>query len=172
VARDAAARQSDVDAESVKLIAEEGARGKYQPGKVTFSAKQGKSIDLDRLRADLQATRLGKGTRSRVTYLEITATGQVVAAGKELKLDVAGTAQQFELGEDPNDKPKEGEKTALQRLREAVTGGKKVVSVTGRVQGWSGAWPAVLKELADQEKEPGKRKPALLFVTDFELAGK
>jgi hypothetical protein len=97
----------------------------------------------------------------------------VVAADKELRLNVAGTKQHFPLGEDPKAKPKEGEKTALARLREAVAKGEKVTSVTGRVQGWSGVFPAVLKELAEQEaKEPGLRKPAVLFVTDFEVARK
>jgi hypothetical protein len=169
VARDATARQSDVDDKSVKLVAEGESR--YSPGKITFSAKKGKSIDLDKLRADLQETRLGKRTSSRVTYLEITATGKVVEDGKELRLHVGGTKQQFLLGEDPKDKPKEGEKTPLARLRESVAKGKKVISVTGRVQGWSGVWPAVLKELAaEQEKEPSKRKPSVLHVTDFEVA--
>jgi hypothetical protein len=173
VVRDATARQSDVDDKSVKLIAEEGATGSYQPGTVVFSAKKGKSIDLVKLRADLQATRLGKRTSSRVTYLEITATGQVVAADKELRLNVAGTAQVFLLWEDPKDRPKEAEKSAFRRLARAVERGEKVVSVTGRVRGWSGVFPAVLKELAEEQaKEPGKRGPSLLSVTDFEVARK
>jgi hypothetical protein len=170
VARDATARQSDVDAAKVLLVVEDG-KGSYRPGTITFAARKGKSIDLDQLRAELQKTRLGKGTRSEVTYLEITATGKVEEADKKLRLEVGGTTQQFELGEDPRVLPREGEKTALGRLREAVAKGEKVSSVTGRVQGWSGKWPAVLKELAaEQEKEPGKRKPSLLFVTDFEVA--
>jgi hypothetical protein len=170
VARGATARQSDVDGESVKLVVE-GDSGSYRPGKITFSAKNGKSISLDKLRANLQETRLGKRTSSRVTYLEITATGKVVEADKELRLEVGGTTQQFLLGEDPKVKLGEGEKTALHRLREAVAKGKKVISVTGRVQGWSGVFPTVLKELAaEQGKEPSKRKPPLLSVTDFEVA--
>ena len=170
MARDATARQSDVDADSVKLSVE-GDSGSYLPGKITFAAKKGKSVDLNRLRADLQETRLGKRTSSKVVYLEITATGKVVEAGKELKLNVGGTTEQFVLGENPKDKPKKDEKTALARLREAVAKGKKVVSVTGRVQGWSGTWPTVLKELAaEQAKEPDKRKTPLLYVTDFEVA--
>ena len=169
--RETTARQSDVDAKSVKLIAQEGATGDYQPGTVTFSARKGKSIDLAKLRAGLQATRLGKRTSSRVTYLEITATGQVVVASKELQMNVSGTTQQFLIGEDPKAGSKEGEKTALRRLREAADRGEKVISVTGRVQGWNGVFPAVLKALAEEEaKEPGKRKPPLLLVTGFEVA--
>jgi hypothetical protein len=171
VARDAAARQSGVDDKSVKLSADEGAKGSYQPGTITFAAKKGKSIDMAKLRADIQAMRLGKGTRSKVTYLEITATGEVTAKDKELRLDVAGTKERFLLGADP--KSKKGEKSALSRLREAVANGEKVTSVTGRVEGWSGTWPSVLKALeAEEKKEPGKRKPPRLFVTDFEVASK
>ena len=171
MARDATARQSDVDDKSVKMVVEGKPGADYRPGKISFAAKKGKSIDLVELRADIQATRLGKGTDSEVTYLEITATGIVVEAGKELQLNVGGTKQQFLLGEDPKAKPKEGEKTPLGRLREAVAKGKKVISVTGRVQGWSGVWPRVLRELAaEQAKEPSKRKPAVFHVTDFEFA--
>ena len=173
MARDAAARQSGVDDKSVKLSAAEGAKGSYQPGTITFAARKGKSIDLARLRADIQETRLGKRTSSKVTYLEVAATGQVVASGKELLLKVAGTKEQFLLGENANAKPREGEKTALGRLRDAVGKGENVMSVTGRVEGWSGTWPAVLKALeAEEKKEPGKRKPARLFVKDFEVAKK
>jgi len=171
VAQEATARQSGVDDKSVKLTAKEGATGSYQPGTITFAARKGKSIDLAKLRADIQATRLGKRTSSAVTYLEITATGTVVEAGKELKLTVSGTKDQFLLGEDPQAKPAKGEKTALSRLREAVTKGEKVTGVTGRVEGWSGKWPDVLKALeAEEKKAPGKRKPSRLFVTGFEVA--
>src|SRR5262249_4839880 len=156
VARTAAARQSGVDDKSVKLSADEGAKGSYQPGTITFAARKGKSIDLSRLRADIQATRLGKRTSSKVTYLEITATGQVAVKDKELWLDVAGTKERLLLGGDPTSKPKEGEKTAAGRLRDAVAKGEKVTSVTGRVEGWSGKWPDVLKALeAEEKKEPG-----------------
>jgi hypothetical protein len=57
--------------------------------------------------------------------------------------------------------------TPFQRLQQRLAKGEKLVSVTGRVQGWSGRWPDVLRELAGKEKAADK-KPALLMVTDFQ----
>src|SRR6266852_8982963 len=145
--------------------------GKYRHGTITFAAKKGKSIDLRKIQEDLRATRLGKSTGSGVNYLDITAEGEVVVADKETLLKVSGDGQQFLLGDDPKVKPKEGEKTAYQRLTDALAKGKKIASVTGRVQGWSGRWPAVLRELAGEAgkdaKDPDKpatKKLTLLIV--------
>jgi hypothetical protein len=173
VARDATARQSDVEAKSVKLAVLTDS-GSYRPGLITFTVKKGGSFDLEKLRSNLQGTRLSGRTRMQVKYLEITATGTVMATGKELVLKVAGTNEQFQLGEDPDAKPKEKDKekqkSVLTRLREAVAKGEKVTSVTGRVQGWTGVFPVVLKALLEeQKKEPEKRKPNVLFVTGFEV---
>src|SRR5262245_51534420 len=145
--RDTIARQSDVDAGSIKYEMEPGT-GRYRNGTITFSAKKGKSVDLDKLHESLRATRLGGRTRSGVNYFEITAEGEVAVVGKEALLKVSGTGQQFALGEDPKAKPKAGTKTPYQRLRDALAKGEKVTSVTGRVDGWSGVWPTVLSELA------------------------
>ena len=49
MARDAIARQYDVDKNSVKLEME-AAGGDYRPGTIRFIAKQGKSINLDQIR--------------------------------------------------------------------------------------------------------------------------
>jgi hypothetical protein len=117
------------------------------------------------------------GTGSGVNYLEITAEGEVVIGDKETLLKVSGAEQQFLLGDDAKAKPKEGEKTPYQRLVEALANGKKIASVTGRVQGWSGRWPVVLRELAKETEKDAKeadkaasKKPTLLVVKDFELA--
>jgi hypothetical protein len=176
--RDTIARRSDVDKSSMKYEMEPGS-GSYRNGTITFAAKKGKSLDLAAIHADLKATRLGSKTRSAVNYLEVTASGDVTVVGKETLLKVAGTEQQFSLGDDPKAKPKEGAKTPFQRLTEARAKGEKVVSVTGRVHGWSGRWPAVLKALpgkpaADAEKsgEAAARKTPLLIVTDFQTAKK
>jgi hypothetical protein len=174
--RDTIARQSDVDKDSIKYDVEPG-NAKYRNGTITFAAKKGKSIDLYALHTNLLMTRLGKGTRSAVNYLDITAEGEVVQHNKDMRLKVSGTHQQFTLGEDPKAKAKEGTKTPFQRLREVLATGDKVVSVTGRVQGWAGTWPATLKEieqkrLKDNELAPEKRTPTLLMVMDFEIAKK
>ena len=174
--RDTIARQSDVDKSSMKYEVEPGT-GKYRNGTITFAAMKGKSIDLKKLRESIQATRLGGNTRSGVNYLDITTEGEVVVADKETLLKVTGAEQQFLLGDDPKAKPKEGEKTPYQRLTEALANGKKIASVTGRVQGWSGRWPTVLGELAKEHEKNGKeagaaKKPTLLVVRDFEIAEK
>ena len=170
--RDTIARRSDVDKNSVKYEVEPGT-GKYRNGTITFSALKGESIDLQKLGENIKETRLGKGTRSGVNYLEITAEGEVIAADKDALLTVSGTAQQFTLGDDPKVKPEEGVKTPYQRLREALAKGEKIASVTGRVQGWSGVWPKVLRELTKgPDKDMDRKKPTLLFVTDFQTVKK
>src|SRR5262249_5517821 len=157
----------DVDKDSVKYEVEPEKK-RYSNATVTFAAKKGESFNINGLRDDLKKTRLGGKTRSGVNYLEITATGDVVAGEKEDVLKVSGTKDQFVLGDDPKVKPEAGKKTAYQRLEEALKKGEKIVSVTGRVAGWSGGWPKVLSELS---KEPAKgERRTVLVVTDFEGA--
>ncbi len=176
--RDTIARQSDVDKSSMKYEVEPGS-GKYRNGTITFYPQKGKSLDLAKIHASLQTTRLAGKTRSAVNYLEITAKGEVTVVEKDTLLKVAGTTQQFALGDDPKAKPKEEAKTPFQRLCEALAKGETVTSVTGRVIGWSGPWPEVLRALAgepakDSEKsdKPAAKKPLLLIVTDFQTAKK
>jgi hypothetical protein len=172
VARDAIARQYDVDKNAVKLEMQAG-EGDYRPGIITFFAKKGKSIDLDQIRASIQATRLSGGTRMQVTYLEVTALGDVAQVHQDIVLKVKGTGQEFTLAADPNAGPK-GKTSAFQRLREALGRGEQVTSVTGRVEGWSGRFPDVLRALEGQSTEhqekpdkPAPRKRPRLLVTDF-----
>ena len=177
--RDTIARQSDVDKSLMKYEIEPGSKGKYQIGTITFYAKKGKSIDLEKIHQDIKATRLSGKTHSEVKYLEITAAGMVAASDKETRLEVAGTGQQFALADDPKAKTKKGEKTAFQRLQDALAKGEEVVSVTGLVQGWSGLWPEVLREFpgksakktAEAEKSVPKKMPVLI-VTDFQTSKK
>jgi hypothetical protein len=136
MASDAIARQYDVNKNSVILTCEPGKQS-YRPGTIAFAAKAGKSIDLAKMRESIAATRLSGGTNMGMEYLEITATGAVQASDK-------GT---------------------LERLRDALARGEKLSSVTGRVQGWNGRFPDVLKAL---EKAPPESRSVLL-VTDFEM---
>src|ERR1700682_1957921 len=138
MARDAITRQYDVEKNLVTLTCEEG-KGGYRPGLITFSAKKGKSIDLKKIRESITATRLSGGTGMGVDYLEITALGAVEARDKELLLTVSGCGQQFTLIEAPT------AKGMAQKLREALDRGEKVTGVTGRVQGWKGTFPIVLR---------------------------
>ncbi len=172
--RDTIARQSDVDKSSMKYEVEPGS-GDYRIGTITFSAKKGKSIDLEKIHESIKGTRLSGKTRSAVNYLEITVEGAVVEVDKKLLLRVTGTAHEFGLSDDPKAKPTEGTKTPMQRLREALAKGEKVVTVTGRVEGWSGPWPVVLRELpgapakGTKEDKPSSKKTALLIVRDFQV---
>ena len=162
MACDAIARQYDVDADLTKLTLPKGQKGSYQLGTIEFAAKKGKSIDLDKIHESITATRLSGGTNMRVDYLEITAKGQVFERDKELVLKVSSTGQELLLSEEPT------AKDGLQRLREAVARGDKVSTVTGRVPGWSGRFPDVLRAWA-KAPDTQKRK---LAVVGFEIEKK
>jgi hypothetical protein len=162
MARDAIARQYDVDADSTKLTRPEGQQGSYQLGTIEFAAKKGKSIDLDKIQESISATRLSGGTNMRMDYMEVTAKGEVIQRDKELVLKVAGTGQELMLSEEP------AAKGGLERLREAVARGDKVSVVTGRVPGWNGRFPNVLKAW---EKADDVEKHRLAVVS-FEVEKK
>ena len=159
MAHDAITRQYDVEKNLVTLTCEEG-KGGYRPGLITFHAKKGKSIDLQKIRDSITATRLSGGTGMSVDYLEITVLGAVEIRDKETLLSVSGSALQFSLADAPSAKGK------LQKLRDALAQGEKVTSVVGRVEGWTGVFPVVLKGLANA--------PAVqtLQVIDFEIGKK
>ncbi len=159
-AHDAIARQYDVEKNKVILTCEPG-KGSYRPGTIQFTAKKGKSIDLDKVRESIAATRLSGGTNMGMDYLEITVIGTVELRTKDLVLKVAGTDEQFVLGELPKD-------SAMQKLRDAVARGDKVSTVVGRVPGWSGRFPNVLKTL---ESVP-PTAPRMLLVRDFTITAK
>src|ERR1019366_1788229 len=123
MARDAISRQYDVDKNSMTLTCE-GDKSAYRPGMITFQAKKGRSIDLDKMRESITASRLSGGTSMKMEYLEITAIGDVQFGDKEAIFTVAGTNQKFVLGEDPS------AKGALQKLRDAQARGEKIANVT------------------------------------------
>src|SRR5262245_41102428 len=98
MARDAIARQYDVDKNLVTLTCAPGREG-YRPGVITFYPSEGRSLDLDKMRESITATRLSGGTNMKVDSLDITARGGIVRVGKELLLRVGGTGQDFVLQE-------------------------------------------------------------------------
>src|SRR5437870_3280518 len=116
MARDAIARQYDVDKNAVTITCETD-KGDYRPGTITFHAKKGKAIDLEKVRESIAATRLSGGTSMSVQWLEVTARGDVIADGSELRLKVSGNGHEFVLREDPE------AKAMLGRLREALARG-------------------------------------------------
>ena len=154
MARDATARLYDVHPGSV-VLKKRDEQKKYDHGTITFRARKGKLIDLDKLHESIWATRLSGGTRSGLVSLEVTAVGEVVVNGKDTILRVAGSKSHFLLGKNPV----EGHEDELDKLRAAVKAGRKVVSVTGRLDGWKGRWPQVLRKLPS--------KPRRILVTSF-----
>jgi hypothetical protein len=162
MARDAIARQYDVDADSILILVPPGEKGSYLLGTIEFAPKKGRSIDLDQINESIAATRLSGNTNMSVDYLEITATGQVIERDKELVLKVSGTGQELVLTEEPS------AKDGLRRLREAVARGDRVSTVKGRVPGWSGRFPVVLRAW-ENAPDAQKRK---LTVMDFGIEKK
>ena len=143
MARDATARQYDVDADRVKL--------NIDKGEITFQAKKGRLVDLDKLHESIWATRLGVGTGMAMNWLDVTAVGEVVVEKDRVVMKVKGSDQTFVL--------KEGDKKVFAGLKEAADG-KKSFSVTGRVEGWKGHFPPFLKTLP--------KKPRAILVKEFE----
>jgi hypothetical protein len=144
VARDATARQYDVDADAVRLD--------ISKGEITFRAKKGRLVDLDKLHESIRATRLSGGTGMGMNWIDVTAVGEVVADKGGLALRVKGSDQHFVL--------KAGDKAAFTRLSDAAGRGEKGVSVTGRVEDWAGHFPPFLKTLP--------KKPRVILVKEFE----
>jgi hypothetical protein len=154
VACDATARLYDVDEDSVvfkKLQRTE----KYDQGTITFRARKGRLIDLDKLHESIWATRLSGGTRSGLVTLEVTAIGHVVASKDKTVLRVAGSEAEFLLGRNPDAK------------HTAVFGPLKkmprenVVKLTGRIDNYTGRWPKVLASMPEN--------PRRILVASFEV---
>ncbi len=156
MAREATARLYDVDAETI-AFKRFNKTGKYDIGTVTFRAKPGKLIDLDKLHESVWATRLSGGTSSGLVSLEVTVVGMIVVGDKETTLKVTGAEPEFVLAQNP-----EAEfNAAFDDLKAALGRGEKVTKVSGRLDGWSGRWPEMLKKLP--------AKPRRLLVTRFEM---
>ena len=134
--------------------------GGYRPGVITFYAKKGRSLDIEKIRESINATRLSGGTGMSVVSFEITALGEITLGDTDATIRIGGIDRVFTLGEDAS------AKGSFQKLRDAVKRGDKIVSVTGRVPGWSGVFPKVLQGLAKMP-EPDRNR---LLVTSFEIA--
>lgn len=158
MAREATARLYDVQRSSV-VLKKFTEKEKYDIGSVTFRAKKGRLIDLDKLHESVWATRLSVGTRSGLVSLEVTAVGEAVVKGKETTFKVAGSSARFVLEKNPEDE----HKGQFEKLRAAVSAGEKVVSVSGRIADYSGRWTTVLAKMP--------KKPRRILVTSFKTAG-
>lgn len=161
MARDATTRLYDVDQHRTvlkRLFDKE----KYDHAEIFFRARRGKLIELDRLYESLWATRLSGGTRSGVVSLVVTIEGDVVVEDKQSILRSPGSERRFILVSESEAKGEKAQKTKLEEMREVIGNGAKVIRVTGRIDGWRGKWPEVLKK-------PFSNSVRIL-VTGFETA--
>jgi hypothetical protein len=138
-----------VDADAVRLD--------LKKGEVTFRAKRGRLVSLDKLHESIWATRLSGNTGMSINWLDVTAVGDVVVEKDRIVLKVTGSDEIFELQDDARSA---AGRTPMARLRELAQGGQKQVSVTGRVDGWKGHFPPFLKTLP--------KKPRVILVREFE----
>ena len=151
MARDATARQYDVDADAVRLD--------LKKGEVTFRAKKGRLVSLDKLHESIWATRLSGNTGMAINWIDVTAVGTVIVEKDRIVLKVTGMDDVFVLQEDS--RTAAVGKSPLSRLRAAAQGGQTQMSVTGRVDGWKGHFPPFLKTLP--------KKPRVILVKEFEV---
>jgi hypothetical protein len=135
-------------------------KNRYDSATVTFRAKQGKLIDLQKMHESIWATRLSGGTRSGVICLEVTVEGTVSQSGDKTFLQIDGTDQRFVLVSDVRAKPEGAKAGAFKAVIQAVDDGQMNVSITGFVDGWVGRWPGVLAR-------PAAKQPQLM-VTGFQ----
>jgi hypothetical protein len=152
VARDATARLYDVDANSIVLD--------KKAGTITFQAKKGRVVDLDRFHESIWATRLGDRTGMTLHRLEVNTAGAAEVNGNEVLLKVPGSDQGFVLIEDINTRNGSA-KTPMERLREAANRGPVQVKVTGQIDNWSGNLTTLSKTLP--------AKPRRLLVKEFQI---
>ena len=94
--------------------------------------------------------------------LEVTAVGEAVADHDRLLFRVPGSKDYFELLSDPESQQAGETTTDYELMRQAMQRGNRVTMVTGRVDGWSGRWPTVLRKR--------ESKPRKILVTHFETA--
>ena len=154
MACDATARLYDVDEDSVVFKKLQKTR-KYDQGTVTFRARKGKLIDLDKLHESIWATRLSGGTRSGLVSLEVTAIGEVVTTEERTVLRVTGSDKEFVLAKHSDDQ----HAAAFEKLQ---TGANNLVKLTGIIDNYVGRWPNLLR------KQP--TNPRQILVTGVELA--
>ena len=154
MACDATARLYDVDEDSVVFKKLQKTKA-YDQGTVTFRARRGKLINLDKLHESIWATRLSGGTRSGLVKLQVTTYGRVIKTEKGTYLQVSGSDARFKL------RPDSDKKRAAKFALLSQSGKSKIVRVTGHIYNYRGRWPKVLK------KRPAKVRQ--IVVTSFQV---
>ncbi|MFT5524441.1 MAG: hypothetical protein ACI9G1_000888 [Pirellulaceae bacterium] len=155
MAVDATARLYDVDENSVQFK-RFSQKESYDQGAVTFRARKGALIDLDKLHESIWATRLSGGTRSGLLSLQVTAIGRVVTTSGKTVLQVANSNAEFVLQKHSDEKLA----GAFGKLA-AFESESKTIRVTGQIVNYVGRWPSVLKQ------QP--TNPRQMVVTDVQI---
>ena len=163
MARGATARLYDVNHDALEFVKFHLTK-KYDQGTISFRARKGELISLDKLHESIWATRLSGGTNSGVICLDVTAVGVIAESEDKIILSVTGSDRQFVLVNDVPAKPVAAKESKLAELRTAISNGQTTLSVSGYVDGWGGRWPGVLRQ-------PPAKRP-LLMVTGFKNVGK
>lgn len=155
MAVDATARLYDVDEDTV-VFKKHGKTEKYDQATVTFRARAGKLIDLDKLHESLWATRLSGGTRSGLVSLDVTAIGRVVETANGTILRISDSDAEFVLGPHTD----EAHAAEFGKLKTA-NGANQLFRVSGLIDNYRGRWPDVLKTTP--------ARPRRILVTAFEV---
>jgi hypothetical protein len=151
---DATARLYDVNEDSL-VFERLDYKKKYDQGTITFHARKGKLIDLDKLRESIWATRLSGGTHSGLVSFEVTVIGKIVPTKAGLVLRVRGSRDEFPLGEHTDKKYR----AAYSKLK--AIGPNRVVRLTGLIDGYRGRWPTLLKQPSAKSRK--------ILVTHFKV---
>jgi hypothetical protein len=163
MAREAIARLYDVDKNSMEYFKPDK-RGKYDYGRISFHAKDGKLVDLATIHESVWATRLSRGTGSALVNLDVTVAGSIVDDGA-INLVVPGDRldRVFTLLPYPKKDAKNGEEKRYDELVTAIKRGQRLFSISGRLDGWKGRWPGFLNQPPPSSDS--------IFVTDFKVMG-
>jgi hypothetical protein len=151
---DATARLYDVDEDSLVFQPLRETK-RYDQGTITFHARKGKLINLDKLQESIWATRLSGGTRSGLVSLEVTVIGNVMETENGLVLKVAHSSGEFALGAHPDKKFQ----ALYQKLKAGGSG--RMVRLSGVIDNYRGRWPDLLRK-----PPPTKRR---ILVTEFQF---
>jgi hypothetical protein len=155
VAVDAAARLYDVDEDTV-VFKKLNQTEKYDQGVVTFRARKGRLVDLDKFHESIWASRLAHGTRSGLVSFDVVTIGEAIKTQDGMILRVSGSDAEFELAENSGDE----RAAAFAKLQESAAGTSQLVKVTGRIDGYVGRWPSLFRKKL--------KTPRCILVTDFE----
>ena len=153
MAREATARLYDVDENLVRFRKLDQTE-RYDQGTISFRARKGQLIDLDKLHESIWATRLSGGTRSGLVSLEVTAIGHVVRSNERTVLRVADSDAEFLLAPHPD----AGHADVFAELQSVTD--DTLVKLTGVVDDYRGRWPDVL------QTKP--KKPRRILITGLE----